>query len=298
MDILVFGESLVDVFLDSRVVLGGAPFNTARAAARLNAHVEMVTTLSTDALGEQLLTALHSAGVHTTHVARSSLPTARVTVYGEPPTYTFSLDKTASVQFPRHSELPNKSMVSYGSVAALVEPFHTPLIAYLRQSNGIHFFDPNIRPDALPRNFPLAEHVASLASLADIIRLSDEDLAHLPEDTPSSWLAGRTQVIIITRGVQPGTILFQDGSEMHVSTVPSPVFIDSVGAGDTVNGSILASLQRLGEVPTTTAVWAALLSEAFAAAALTCGQRGANPPTRAQVAMFMNTLPLSELTPS
>lgn len=293
MSILVFGEPLVDVFQSGRTVLGGAPFNTARAAARLGAPTLLATTLATDSYGEQLSEALCAAGVDTRYVSRSALPTAQVRVHGEPPTYDFALENTASLEFPI-TPITTAPVVYYGSIAALRDPFAAPLRAYLSLSRSMHFFDPNVRLGALPPEFPLAKRVHDLASFADVIRLSEEDLSALPADAPQQWLTGRTKVVIITRGSRPATVYFAGGGVFHVPVVPAPNFIDSVGAGDTVNGAILASLQRLEAVPKSEASWRAVLDTAFAAAALTCSRIGAHPPTRAELTQFTKRLASSQ----
>ena len=57
--ITVLGEALVDLLVSPdgsvEAALGGAPFNTARAASRLGAEVEFVGALSTDRFGDRLL---------------------------------------------------------------------------------------------------------------------------------------------------------------------------------------------------------------------------------------------------
>lgn len=284
MAILVLGEALIDV-IQGIPKPGGAPVNVARAAAALGANVHYAGTVSTDQHGTTLLTTLQQAGVDTQFVTRSTAPTAIVQVAGEPPTYTFSFTGTATFTFPpRLSEQP--AWVAYGSVAALREPFATPLHEFLRASTALHMFDPNIRMAALPPGFPLPARVHALAAHADVVRLSSEDLALLPRNSVATWLAGRTQAVILTRGENPATI-YTKTEEVTLPTFPATPFADSVGAGDTVTGALLAGLQALGTIPQDVVAWQPLVVRALAAAAVTCTKPGAQPPVSAELTQFL-----------
>ena len=77
--IVVIGEALVDLVIapDGAVeaALGGAPYNTARAAARLGADVEFVGGLSVDRFGSLLRSQLDRDGVGTRFAASTDEPT-------------------------------------------------------------------------------------------------------------------------------------------------------------------------------------------------------------------------------
>ena len=284
MAILVLGEALIDE-IDEKPIPGGSPFNIARAAAKLGASVHYAGAISYDNHGDNLLQELIAAGVSTGLVKRIAAPTAIVRVVGEPPQYLFSLRSSAALVFPSFQGY-HPQWVSYGSVASLLEPFAASLLGYLHESHAQHFFDPNLRPAALPPGFALAERVNELAALADVIRLSSEDLALLPADSPRTWLAGRTKAVIITRGADHTSVRTRAG-QVDIPVFPATPFADSVGAGDTVSGALLTELSNLSVIPTALDCWKPLVVNALAAAAITCTRVGAQPPTRAEVTRFL-----------
>ena len=77
--IVVIGEALVDLVIAPsgavEAALGGAPYNTARATARLGADVEFVGCLSVDRFGSLLRERLDADGVGTTHAVATDAPT-------------------------------------------------------------------------------------------------------------------------------------------------------------------------------------------------------------------------------
>ncbi|MDF0753055.1 PfkB family carbohydrate kinase, partial [Marinobacter sp. 71-i] len=79
-------------------------------------------------------------------------------------------------------------------------------------------------------------------ALADIVKLSDEDLDWFGEtgslgDVAARWLGLGPSLMVVTQGAK-GVVAF---SRKHVVSVPAePVkVVDTVGAGDTINAGIL-----------------------------------------------------------
>jgi fructokinase len=126
-----------------------------------------------------------------------------------------------------------------------------------------------------------------MMAMADIVKLSDEDLswfgeAGAAEDVIARWLERGPKLIVMTRGSKGATAY----SKRHIVTVvPEPVtVVDTVGAGDTFNAGILASLHEQGALSkaavanlSESAIRNAL-SLGAAAAAVTVSRAGANPP--------------------
>lgn len=81
--ILCCGEALIDMLpaltLDGATGFvphaGGSVFNTAIALGRLGTNVGLLTGLSNDLFGEQLISALHESHVDTSNVILSERPT-------------------------------------------------------------------------------------------------------------------------------------------------------------------------------------------------------------------------------
>jgi fructokinase len=129
--------------------------------------------------------------------------------------------------------------------------------------------------------------------MADIVKLSDEDLAWFekagsPEDVIRGWLERGPKLIVLTQGSK-GAIGY---TRNHAVTVmPRQVeVVDTVGAGDTFNAGILASLHEQGlltkaaldDLPRDAIEQA--LNLGARAAAVTVSRAGANPPCRHEIA--------------
>ena len=91
--IVVAGEALVDLVVTGPHVAaaaGGAPYNVARACARLGAEVALLASLSEDGFGQLLAAGLEEAGVgdglleftdHPTTLAVAQIDTAGAATY-------------------------------------------------------------------------------------------------------------------------------------------------------------------------------------------------------------------------
>jgi fructokinase len=98
-------------------------------------------------------------------------------------------------------------------------------------------------------------------------------------------------VVVVTHGGS-GAVAYGRRGELARCPAPQITVVDTVGAGDSFMGGLLAALadggvtgphQLRDAVTSDTATLAAALRQAALVAALTCEQRGANPPTRAQL---------------
>ena len=153
----------------------------------------------------------------------------------------------------------------------------------------VTMLDPNIRPAFIPDREKHLARIQRMIAMADILKLSDEDLdwfgaTGAPEDTIARWLELGPKLVVMTRGSKGATGYTKDHK---VTVTPKPVkVVDTVGAGDTFNAGILASLHEQGALSKSRI---ASLSEAeirsaltlgAAAAAVTVSRAGANPPWR------------------
>lgn len=135
--------------------------------------------------------------------------------------------------------------------------------------------------------------IAELVELADLIKVSDEDLNLLyPEQDPQrvieGWLQHRCQLVFLTRGGEGATVF----SRAHGSwSVPacSVKIADTVGAGDTFQAALITWLteQQLDSVDGVQRLSReqidAMLRFAVQAAALTCSKTGPDLPYRQQL---------------
>ncbi|WP_270037603.1 PfkB family carbohydrate kinase [Klebsiella pneumoniae] len=111
------------------------------------------------------------------------------------------------------------------------------------------FLDPNIREIFIRGPAETPARMMRMIALADIVKLSDEDLAWFAEpgeehEVIRRWLALGPKLIVVTRGADGAdagpliSIFMFEGIRVTVA--------DTVGAGDTVNAGILASLSQAG----------------------------------------------------
>ncbi|MDN5895555.1 MAG: PfkB family carbohydrate kinase [Nocardioides sp.] len=134
-----------------------------------------------------------------------------------------------------------------------------------------------------------------MIGLADVIKLSDEDLGHLwpgvsvPDAAAAMIETGRTAVVV-TRGAD-GSSWFGAQGRVDVAAASGPVG-DTIGAGDTFAAGMIAALterealgsggrERLRALGA--ADWGEVLEVAARAAAVTVSREGADPPYAAEL---------------
>ncbi|MFC2969204.1 carbohydrate kinase family protein [Acidimangrovimonas pyrenivorans] len=306
--ILCCGESLIDMIprpCDGGATgfvphSGGAVFNTAIALGRLGAPAGLLTGLSTDLFGRQLAETLAASGVSTALAITSDRPTtlAFVELTEGQARYTFYDENTAG-RMIAETELPalpeDVSALFFGGISLISEPAADTYAALAaRGGDRAVMLDPNIRAGFVRDAERYRARLARMIALADIVKVSDEDLDWLyPGDAPLTDKLARLQaagpsVAILTRGAKGAVALLPFGAQVEVASARATV-VDTVGAGDTFNAGVLAKLSELGLLGK--AALAELAEEpardalAFGAtvAAVTVARAGANPPWREEL---------------
>ncbi|MEK7344654.1 MAG: PfkB family carbohydrate kinase [Pseudomonadota bacterium] len=306
--IFVLGEALMDCIAqpDGRLLplMGGSPFNMARAAALRGASVAYLNPLSTDLFGQGMAQLLQKDGVQLTG-GQSRLPTslAVVQVTDGQPSYGFyregiaDRDYTVDGIVAQLQQQKTPGILHTGSLL-LIPPEHHKVVAILKAARALGWtisVDINLRPKVAP---DLAQYVSALhevIALTDWLKASDEDLQTMGfvnvvlSESPRLVHELRAQVapgvlsrIALTCGAD-GAHLDIEGQHHHLP-VPAITLADSVGAGDTFWGNTLAdwALQADGAAERV----AATLDLAMKAAAINCTRQGCQPPTCAEVQAF------------
>jgi fructokinase len=151
----------------------------------------------------------------------------------------------------------------------------------------VTMIDPNIRPGFIRDERAYRARIGRMMALADIVKLSDEDLHWLLGKGDVSALAGEIlrmgpRLVCITEGAA-GARGFTARGEVAVEGRRVEV-ADTVGAGDTFNAGVLAALDRAGALSKAALadlpepVLRDALSLGCRAAAVTVSRAGANPP--------------------
>jgi fructokinase len=316
-DIAVIGEAVADAFvapaaggahdlqgggLDLRVRPGGGPANTAVALARLGTPTCFAGRLARGPFGEMLRAHLAASGVDlSTAVSadeQATLAVAAVDDDGQA-AYEFYANGTADWQWSAaelDGLIPARvACVHTGSLALALHP-GGPLIeqtlAAVRDRSVVSI-DPNVRTALVaPETYRAA--IKRWSRLADILRLSEEDFAHLTsgeslETACSAWHADGVGLVVVTRGGR-GAIASLNGIRVTVPAMDiDPVdTADTVGAGDAFTAGLLHHLWRRDALrPRLPTLDADTLERAmtFAAhvAGRTCLVPGADPPWAAEL---------------
>ncbi|EID54958.1 sugar kinase, ribokinase [Saccharomonospora xinjiangensis XJ-54] len=300
------GEALVDLvpagaegdLLAPR--LGGGPYNVAIAAARLGVPTAFLSRVSTDAFGDALVRRLQESGVDTSLVQRGAEPTTLAVVTLDDDSsarYSFYTDGTADRLVADPGPLPDDTAaLSVGTLGMVLEPGARVYETVLRREHGrgvLTALDPNIRADMIPDPDAYRVRFASWLPSVHLLKLSLDDAGWLAGATDiddvltsaRSWLDAGPRAVVLTKGADGVTLLTSSGAEVTVPGIAVEV-VDTIGAGDTVQGAMLAWLVR-HQVKDVSALSERecrdLLSFACRAAAVTVSRRGAEPPTEREL---------------
>ena len=303
MALYAIGEALID-FVPSRPgkpdanirytpAVGGAPLNVAAAYARLGGKSYILSQVGDDAFGEQIATTAQAAGVDTRYLQRTSAAKtalAFVTLYdnGERE-FAFYRDPSADMLYAAESLAaitPQPGdILHYCSVSLTPGPMreaHRVAIERFRAAGATVSFDINLRLPLWPNPADLYAAVQEYLPLADILKISDDELEFVTgEREPARGIAqlqrGAVKHVIYTCGAQGASWYDASGQRGAVDAYKVQA-LDATGAGDAFIGGLLAEMSRLGlnlQQALADSDIAALLRHAAAVGAITTLQRGA-----------------------
>jgi fructokinase len=278
---------------------GGAGLNVARAMAALGVRSAFAGAISTDVFGHALSDSAAQAGLDPRFLQQRAQPPLLAVVHETaPPDYFFIGNDSADLHF-RPDELPAgweeaARWVHFGGISLAREPLSGRLLtlaARLKKLGVRISYDPNFRKLMDARYDAV---LAGMAALADVIKVSDEDLCGLfrTEDTAAALQRLRAMnpaaSILFTRG-EHGAELHADGQAWR-ARAPAIALVDTIGAGDASISALLFSLMQHPD-----ADGPAHLRRAVAAGALACTRPGASPPSREEVEALAPTVPTTPI---
>lgn len=294
--IVVGGESLIDLIAradELRAVPGGGPYNVARTVARLGRRCTYLGTLSTDLFGVRLRQALRDDGVDDVWAPYTDDPTTlAVAQIGESgaATYSFYVERTSAADLSAVQALTvltaGPKVLYVGTLGLVLEPAASSYEALVAAAGPdvLVAVDPNCRPAVVRDPKAYRERLGRVLARADVVKVSTEDLDYLTPDLDN--VAGAEQL----RDLGPAVVLVTDGGAdvtivaegwRRVVPVPPITVVDTVGAGDSFLGGVLALWEARGlgrdQLLDEQAVVEAV-EFGIAVSAITCGRTGAEPP--------------------
>ncbi len=274
-------------------LMGGSPYNLARAASRQGTDVAYLPPFSSDAFGQQLKAQSQADGVRPLS-EDSPRPTslAVVTVRQGQPSYGFYREGIADRDYQPEALLQRLRALEPGVLHTgslmLVPPEDAKILRVLEGAKALGWtisIDINLRPRMASRLEDYRAAVLRAAAQADWLKASDEDLhalgfAEARLDNAAAvrerFAQAANQRIAFTYGGD-GAYLWVAGRDAW-ARAPRVEVVDTVGAGDTFWGACLADWCASGAAAAPDVQ--ATLRRAMAAAAINCGRKGCQPPSR------------------
>ena len=315
---LVMGEALVDVVEPASGAPsshpGGSPANVALGLARLGRDVELWTWLGRDDDGALVRQHLEASGVRLTpgsrDADRTSVARARLDASGAA-TYAFDLawdlHRAEEAEQTEGADADDSRaggpgaaplVVHTGSIATVLEPGATRVAAELaaHRATSTLTYDPNLRPQIMGSAERARPYVERLVALADVVKVSDEDLAWLEPGTDplvvaARWAAAGPALVVVTRGGDGAFARTSSGDTFDLPGRRVEV-VDTVGAGDSFMSGLVDGLWTAGLLGADrrAALHAAdhatlerVLQRCIEIGAITVSRAGANPPWTAEL---------------
>ncbi|NKI70104.1 carbohydrate kinase [Collimonas pratensis] len=272
---------------------GGSTWNVARAAASLGVPSAFAGAISQDWFGDELYAASQAGELDLRFLQRAARSPLLAIVYETtPPQYNFIGDNSADLAFDA-ALLPEgwqqaAQWVHFGGISLTRAPLAGQLIELAEDlhNRGVKIsYDPNFR-NVMDQRYDSV--LKKMAQLADVIKVSDEDLVGLfrSDDTEAALATLRgfnpSATVLLTLGSKGAAI--HAGAEYWQVAPPPITVIDTVGAGDAgIAGLIYSLIQESTAGPAANPDWLQHLRFSVACGSAACLNAGAKPPQLAQV---------------
>lgn len=275
LDIITLGEALIDLpATQSGVSLAdapgfakvpaGAPANVAVAASKLGLETAFLSKVGDDPFGESIIRTFAGLGVDTAHVikdkaARTGLAFVSVMPDGSRD-FLFYFDPARDLAL-RPDELnfgwlDTTRVLHYGSISLIAEPSRSATLTaaghLIGAGRAACSYDPNLRPWLWPDAKAMRGGVLLGFTVADIVKISVEELLFLVPDAADEAAAVGAlmqeyplRVMAVTEGA-----LGSRGYTRAGGFAEAPGFkvnlVDATGAGDAYTAGLLACLLHQG----------------------------------------------------
>ena len=269
LDVLVFGEALVDFFADPHLTplweapafrphLGGAPANLAIGLARLGARAALATLVGRDPFGRFVRERLAAAGVDVQLVgeheaARTGVTFVAIDEHGERSFVFFRHPSADLCVTPEHvgADAVARARVTHvGSSTLAREPARAAtwrVVDYARAAGRRVSCDVNFRARLWENPSEFRPLLARLLARCWVAKLSEEEIDPLlgtrdPEEACARVCALGAEIAIVTLGAD-GCVWASAGETGRLGA-PHVEVVDTTGAGDAFMAALLAALLR------------------------------------------------------
>ncbi|SHF72450.1 aminoimidazole riboside kinase [Ornithinibacillus halophilus] len=262
--IISMGEALIDFIPTDHTNStyfkspGGAPANVAVGLARLGLPSLFLGMVGKDVLGSFLQNVLHNYGVDISQMqfstdTRTGLVFVTNTEDGER-SFDFYINPSADQKLSKtniNKELfETHKIFHFGSISLINNPIKeaTKYAVELAEYNDmIISFDPNVRLSLWPDEEIAQETIISMLPKADILKVSEEELAFITgenriEDGLEALEKYDIPLILVTLGAKGSYVHTKDGT-VHIPALKVEA-IDTTGAGDAYVSGILYSIHE------------------------------------------------------
>ncbi len=273
IDVVALGELLIDFACQSTNAAGyptltaqpgGAPGNFLAALNTYGCSTAMIGKVGGDAFGKLLLNTLQEKGIGT----------AGVVV--DPAVFTtlafVTLDETGNREFSfarkpgadtcltpgevNRSLLDEARVLHFGTLSLTNEPARSATreaVLYAKGQGKLISFDPNLRKPLWPSEEEAKEQIEWGLRQADIVKISDEEIAFLWGLAPEAGaqkLLREYGVRLVYATLGPKGCHFANAQGCGEVASPGGIHVvDTTGAGDIFGGSAMSQFLRLGKAP-------------------------------------------------
>lgn len=266
-DVTALGELLIDFTPSGRgeqdnprfeANPGGAPSNVVVALACLGLETEFIGCVGRDNFGQLLVAALRSKGVHTNGIVYSNVKTTLAFVHiDEQGERSFDFYRQPGADMMLAKEDLNLELISHsrifhvGSISMTDEPAREATLTALnhaKERNRVISFDPNLRPLLWDNLDHAKRQIEIVMQYADIIKVSEEELAFLTNTDDISdgarqlFEQHKLSLLFVTLG-DKGSYAYNENGLVFVPGIAVKA-VDTTGCGDAFFAGVLYELLK------------------------------------------------------
>nr|WP_274637239.1 PfkB family carbohydrate kinase [Microbacterium bovistercoris] len=280
--VAVIGDALIDELRDGTSVtelIGGAALNVAVGLVRLGVPATLIAMVGDDEAGQHIRAYLHDYGVGllASPAPRGSSRAVSTRTGGEP---VYEFNAAARGRRVEFGDAERAAIAAAPITAVSCFPFDdAEQVQQLADAVGERplAIDPNPRAGMLRDRAEFVRGFESLAGRSRLVKVGEEDasLLYASElDILRTQLSEDGAEVVLATAGAAGAVLQAGGTVVNAPIAAAPGgVVDTMGAGDAVFASVVASMVR--DAPADAPTWEEALEQAMAIAAATVRFHGA-----------------------